>query len=173
MHSLSPRLVVRREDSEMASSNELLVVETEDGVVGVEELRVEDDLVERRENESAIESRVLEHFSCSTGLDERREGGARRFRRVASLEKEESAHLHSIGLPVEELNPPDLVENGIGSVVDHVVSDNGRKGVSLESEHSSLEEDLVFRREKLAVGEDLGSVLSEDREARGKRGTSQ
>ena len=47
-YSLSPRLVVGREDSEMASSNELLVVETEDGVVGVEELRVEDDLREEK-----------------------------------------------------------------------------------------------------------------------------
>jgi len=87
--------------------------------------------------------------------------------RVASrLSKKarKAAHLHSIGLPVEELNPSDLVENGIGSVVDHVVGDDRREGVSLESEHSSLEEDLILRREKLAVGEDLGSVLSGKRQ---------
>ena len=40
----TPRLVVTREDTQVASSDELFVVETEDRVVRVQELGVEDDL---------------------------------------------------------------------------------------------------------------------------------
>lgn len=42
--SVSPWLVVAWEDTQMASTNELLIVQTQDRVVGVEEVRVEDHL---------------------------------------------------------------------------------------------------------------------------------
>ena len=41
---VSPRLIVAREDSQVATVYELLVVHTQDHVVAVQEVRVEDDL---------------------------------------------------------------------------------------------------------------------------------
>ena len=41
---VAPRLVVTREDSQVAAAHELLVVHAQDWVVAVEEVGVEDDL---------------------------------------------------------------------------------------------------------------------------------
>jgi hypothetical protein len=79
----------------VATSNKLLVIQTEDGVVGVQKLWMEDDL-------------------------------------------------DPVGAPVEQLDAPDLVEDRVAGVVRHVVSDDRRKRVSLESKDSALEENLVL-----------------------------
>ena len=79
----------------MTTSNKLLVIETQDRVVGVQEFGVED-------------------------------------------------NLDSVRRLVEQVNSSDLVKNRVGSIVGHVVGDNGRKRVSLQGEDSSLEKNLVF-----------------------------
>jgi hypothetical protein len=71
----SLRHTVTREDSQMTTSDELLVIETKDGIVGVQEFGVEDDL-------------------------------------------------DSVGTSVKELYPSDLVQNGVGGVISHVVGDD-------------------------------------------------
>jgi len=68
--------------------------------------------------------------------------------------------LDPVVLLVEELSPPDLVQDRIGGVVLHVVGGDRGQRVSLEGKHSSLEQDLVLvRQEALGVG-NLGSELS-------------
>lgn len=57
--------------------------------------------------------------------------------------------LDSVAARVEELDATDLAENRVTCVVRHVVSDDGREGVALESEDAAFEEDFVF------FGEDL------------------
>jgi len=99
----------------VTSSDELFVIETENRVVRVQELGVEDDL-------------------------------------------------YSIGISVEELNSSDLVEDRVVGIVSHVVSDDRRKGVAAESEHSSLEEDLVFRGEEFRRVGNFSSVFTENEE---------
>lgn len=79
----------------MTTSDKFFVIQAQDGVVGVEELRVENDL-------------------------------------------------DSVGSSIEQLDSSDLTEDRVPSIVGHVVGGYGRKRVSLECKHSSLEEDLVF-----------------------------
>lgn len=83
----------------MATTNELLVIEAEDGVVGVEELGVEEDL-------------------------------------------------DAVGATVEELHATDLVQDGVGGVVGHVVGGDGRERVTTKGEDTTLEKNLVLLREK-------------------------
>ena len=68
--------------------------------------------------------------------------------------------LDPVILLVEQLSPPDLVQDRIVGIVLHVVGGNRRERVPLERKHSTLEEDLVLvRQQALGVG-DLGSELS-------------
>jgi hypothetical protein len=68
--------------------------------------------------------------------------------------------LDPVVLLVEQLSPPDLVQDRIVGIVLHVVGSHGRERVPLERKHSTLEEDLVFvRQQALGVG-NLGSELS-------------
>ena len=79
----------------MTTPDKLLIVQTQNRVIGVQEFRVEDDL-------------------------------------------------DSVGSPVEELHSSNLVQDRVVCIICHVVCDNGWKGVSLQGEYSSFEEDLVF-----------------------------
>jgi hypothetical protein len=68
--------------------------------------------------------------------------------------------LDAVLTPVEQLHPPDLVQDGVVRIVGHVVRRNRREGVAAEGEDATLEEDLVFRGEKLRGVGDFGSVFS-------------
>lgn len=103
-------LTVRWEDTQMTTSDKLFVIQTQDRVVGVQELGVEDDL-------------------------------------------------DSISRSVEQLDSSDLVQDWVGGIVGHVMSDNRRERVSLERKHSSFEENLVFRREEIFRLGHFSSVL--------------
>lgn len=96
----------------MTTSDKLLVVETQDRVVRVQEFGVEDDL-------------------------------------------------DTIAGSVEKLDTSDLVQNRVGAVVGHVVGDDRRQRVSLESENSSLEKNLVLRRQEILSVGHFGTVLSD------------
>jgi hypothetical protein len=95
----------------MTAPDELLVIQPKNRVVGVQKLRVEDDL-------------------------------------------------DAVLTPVEELAPPNLVQDGVVRVVGHVVSRDGRERVTTKGEDATLEEDLVFRREKLGGVGDFSTVFS-------------
>lgn len=97
---IAPRFIVTREDTHVATSHELLVVKTQDRVVAVQEIGVEDDL-------------------------------------------------DAIAGAVKELDTTDLVEDWVGRIVYHVVGDNWRKGVSLESEDTAFQEDLILGVEEV------------------------
>lgn len=100
----------------MAPPNKLLVIESEDRVVGIEELGVEE-------------------------------------------------HLDTVARPVEQLDPTNLVQDGVVGVVGHVVRRHGRERVAAEGKDATLEEDLVLVREEGRRVGDFGTVLS----ARGGR----
>jgi hypothetical protein len=102
---------VRRENTHMTSPDKLLVIQSEDRVVCIQEFRMED-------------------------------------------------NLDPITRPVEQLDPSNLVEDGIVGIVGHVVGSNGRERVSLKGEYSSFEEDLVFLGEEIFGSGDLGSVFT-------------
>lgn len=92
---VSPRLIVRREDSQMASSDEIFVVESQDGVVGVEELRVEDHLdpiflsIEELNSAKLVQHRVVRIVGHVVS-DDRGEG--------VSLERKDSSfEKHLVG----------------------------------------------------------------------------
>lgn len=72
-----------------------------------------------------------------------------------------TTHLDSVSLPVEELDSSDLVQDRVGSVIGHVVGDDGGERVPLEGKDSSLEQNLVLLGEELVVRENLGSMLTE------------
>ena len=75
---VSPRLIVRREDPQMAAADELLVVHAENRVVAVQEVRVEHDLdtvmrvVEQLDASDLVEDRVIVvvgHVVCRHGRE--------------------------------------------------------------------------------------------------------
>jgi hypothetical protein len=104
-------LTIRREDTQVTTSDKLLVIETQDRVVGIQEFRVEDDL-------------------------------------------------DSIRASVEEFNSSDLVQDGVGAVILHVVGDDGGKRASLESEDSPLQGNLISVQEEGVGVRNLGSDFS-------------
>lgn len=76
--SVTPRLVVRGEDAQVASTNELLVVHAEDGVVAVQEVWMENDLdavmgvVEQLNASNLVENGiivVIGHVVCRYGRE--------------------------------------------------------------------------------------------------------
>ena len=76
--SVTPRLVVRREYAQVASTNELLIVHAQDGVVAVQEVWVEDDLdavmrvVEQLDTSNLVENWivvVIGHVMCRYGRE--------------------------------------------------------------------------------------------------------
>jgi hypothetical protein len=68
--------------------------------------------------------------------------------------------LDPIVLLVEQLSPPDLVQDRIVCIVLHVVSGNGGQRVPLERKDTTLEEDLVLvGQQRLGVG-NFSSELS-------------
>lgn len=95
----------------MTSSDKLLVVHTQDRVVRVQELGVEDDL-------------------------------------------------DPVVLLVEQLGPPDLVQDRIVGIILHVVGRDRGQRVPLERKHSTLEQDLVLVRQQALGVRDLGSEFS-------------
>jgi hypothetical protein len=95
----------------VTTSDKLLVIESQDRVVGVQEFRVEDDL-------------------------------------------------DPIRASVEEFNSSNLVQDGVGAVILHVVGDNRGKRASLESKDSSLQRNLVGVQEEGVGIRDLGSNFS-------------
>ena len=58
-------------------------------------------------------------------------------------------NLHAIIVIVEELHSADLVENRVGVIVNHIMCGNWRKGVSFESQDTTLQKDVVFFGKKL------------------------
>lgn len=82
---ITPRLVVRGKDTQMATSHEIIVVQGKDRVGGVQELRVEN-------------------------------------------------NLDTVRRVVEELNPSDLVQNGVFVVINHVVGNDRGESMSLHGE---------------------------------------
>ena len=96
----------------MTTSDKLLVVQTEDRVVRVQKLGMEDDL-------------------------------------------------DAILWAVEQLHSPDLAEDRVAGVIRHVVRDDWREGVSLEGEHTALQEDFVLGVEQAVRVRDFGAVLAE------------
>lgn len=57
-------------------------------------------------------------------------------------------NLHAIIVIVEELHSADLIEDRIVVIVSHVVCGDWRKGVSFESQDTTLQKDVVFFGQK-------------------------
>jgi hypothetical protein len=93
--SIAPRFVVAGEDAKVAATNKFFVIEAKDGIVRVEEIRMEYDL-------------------------------------------------NAIIMIVEELYFADLVENRVVVIVNHIMRGDWRKGVSFESQDTTLQKDVVF-----------------------------
>ena len=83
----------------MATTNKLLVIETKDGVVCVQEIR-------------------MEH------------------------------NFYAIVVVIEELDPTDLVKNGVVVIIGHIVRGDWREGVSFQSQDTTLQKDVVFFRQQ-------------------------
>lgn len=57
-------------------------------------------------------------------------------------------NLNSIVVIVEELHSANLVENRVVGIINHIVSGDRRKGVSFESQDTTLQKDAVFLGQK-------------------------
>ena len=73
-------------------------------------------------------------------------------------------NLDAVGLRVEELNAANLVQNRVVVVVRHVVGGDWRQSVALQSEDTTLQQNLVFVREKF-VGSRNGAMFSAEIES--------
>ena len=57
-------------------------------------------------------------------------------------------NLYAIVVVIEELDPADLVENGIAAIVSHIVRGDWRKSVPFQSQDTTLQKDVVFFGQK-------------------------
>ena len=53
-------------------------------------------------------------------------------------------NLHSVAGPVEKLAPTNMQQNGVCSIVRHVVGHDWRKRVTLQGKHTSLQRNLIL-----------------------------
>lgn len=95
----------------MTTPNKLFIIQTQDGVVTVQEFGVED-------------------------------------------------NLDPVFGPVEQLYPPELVQNRVICVIRHIVRDDRRQRVSLQGEHPSLEQNPVLVGEQIFRIRNLCTVLA-------------
>jgi hypothetical protein len=69
-------------------------------------------------------------------------------------------NLDAIARSVEQLYAADLVENGVGRIVGHVVRYDGRERVALESKYAALQKDFVFFLQKSARVYPVGRLFT-------------
>lgn len=73
-------------------------------------------------------------------------------------------NLDAVGLRVEELDAADLVQDRVIVVVGHVVGRDWRQSVALQSEDTTLQQNLVFVGEKF-IGSRDGAMFSAEIES--------
>lgn len=70
--------------------------------------------------------------------------------------------LDAIVTPIEKLDAADLIKDGVRAIVDHVVCDDRRLGVTLECEYAPLQKNFVLFREKVLDRRELRTGLAID-----------
>lgn len=68
--------------------------------------------------------------------------------------------LDAITRSVEQLHAADLVEDGVGRIIGHVVRYDGRKRVALEGEYAALQQNFVFLLQKSARVYPVGCLFT-------------
>lgn len=69
-------------------------------------------------------------------------------------------HLDPVFGPVEQLYPPELVQDRVVRIIRHVVGDDRRQRVSLQRKHPSLEQNPVLVGEQIFGVRNLCTVLA-------------
>lgn len=57
-------------------------------------------------------------------------------------------NLYAIVVVIEEMDPTDLVKNGVVVIIGHVVCGDWREGVPFQSQDTTLQKDVVFYRQQ-------------------------
>lgn len=68
--------------------------------------------------------------------------------------------LDTIRASVEELDAAQLIQDGIGGVISHVVGDNRGQAVTLQRVHATLQQNFVFAGEEGVDIRDLSAMLT-------------